>query len=131
MTTLKDILALNESVTLIRLDVRDSDRMLIKKVTIGKDYSMTPYLTDEQSKGRFEYIDADINRYGRNSKRGFSETTFGIDWKQIPKQYLDMEVDMINSLRERYGTDKGMELWATVIPIQIQMDIHQDDCQWK
>ena len=51
---------------------------------------------------------------------------YDIDWKAIPKMYLEMEVDMIHSIRDRYGVNTGMVLRASVIPIQMGLD-----CAWK
>lgn len=121
MITLKDIIGLNETITLLDLDVRQPDLKLIKKVVIGKGYHVSPYQRSEEDKGRFEYIPNDINKHGRIGRSGFSETTYSIDWKQIPKQYLDMEVDVLMSLREQYG-NPGDVLRASVIPIQLDMD---------
>lgn len=121
MITLRDILKLNPFVTLLDLDVRDPDRRLLKKVVIGKDYRVTSAQLYDEVKGKFKYIDTDINKHGRTDKRGFSEMAYDIDWKTIPKQYLDMEVDLIHSISDRYGTNTGMKLWATVIPIQMEL----------
>lgn len=128
MVTLRDILKICPFTTLLELEVRNQDLRLIKKVVIGKDYSVSVHQRYDESKGLFEYIDNDINKHGRADKRGVPEMAYSIDWKQIPKQYLDMEVDMIHSLRDRYIPDRGtvntgMTLWATVIPIQIQMEV--------
>lgn len=119
MIKLKDILKLNPFVTLLDLDVRDPDLRLLKHVVIGKDYRVSSSQMYDEVKGKFEYIEVDINKHGRTDKRGFSEMAYDIDWKAIPKQYLDMEVDMINHITDRYGTNKGMVLRATVIPIQM------------
>jgi len=126
MIKLKDILKLNPFVTLLKLDVRDPDTRLLKRVIIGKDYKLTQHERDDERNGKLEYIEVDINKHGRADKRGFSEMAFDIDWKAIPKMYLDMEVDMIQWLNERYGVSNGMLLQATVIPIQIGMD-----CAWR
>ena len=126
MITLKDILKLNPFVTLLDLDVRDPDTRLLKHVIIGKDYRRTKHQLDEERNGKLEYIEVDINKHGRVDKRGFSETAFDIDWKAIPKMYLEMEVDMIHWLNERYGVSNGMLLRATVIPIQMGLD-----CSWR
>lgn len=119
MITLKDVLKLNPFVTLLDLDVRDPDLRLLKHVVIGNDYRVSSSQMYDEVKGKFEYIEVDINKHGRTDKRGFSEMAYDIDWKAIPKQYLDMEVDMINHITDRYGTNKGMVLRATVIPIQM------------
>lgn len=127
MITLKDVLKLNPFVTLLNLDVRDADTRLLKHVIIGKNYHLTSHQRYDECKGILEYIDADINKHGRANKAGQSEMAYDIDWKAIPKQYLEMEVDLINSITERYGVNNdGMELRANVVPIQIRMD-----CAWK
>ena len=129
MIILKDILKLNPFVTLIDLDVRDAETRLLKHVVIGTGYTVSPFQREEESKGKFEYINVDINKYGRVDKRGYSEMAYDIDWKAIPAMYLDMEVDMINQLRERwdrYGVNRGSQLRATVIPRQMSMD-----CAWR
>lgn len=123
MITLKDILKLNPFVTLLELDVREPDLRLLKTVIIGNDYRVSSAQLYDEAKGKFEYIDVDINKHGRVNKSGFSEMAYDIDWKAMPKKYLDMEVDLIHSITDRYGTNKGMKLWATVIPIQMEMDI--------
>ena len=125
MITLRDILKLNPFVTLLELDVRDPESRLLKRVIIGKDYRLTSHQLDDERRDKLVYIDADINKHGRVDKRGFSEMAYDIDWKAIPKKYLDMEVDLIHSISDRYGVNTGMKLWATVIPIQMGMD-----CQW-
>lgn len=126
MITLKDILKLNPFVTLLDLEVRDPDSRLLKNVIIGKDYNLSRYQRDYERKGRLEYIDVDINKHGRPDKRGFSEMAYDIDWKAIPKMFLDMEVDMIHYISDRPGVNTGVRLRASVIPIQIGMD-----CAWK
>lgn len=120
MITLKDILKLNFSITLLDLEVRDPDLRLKKIVVIGKDYRPSSFQLDDERNGKFEYIDADINKHGRVGRSGMSEMAYDIDFKAIPKKYLDMEVDMIHSLSDRYG-NAGMRLWATVIPIQMEL----------
>lgn len=126
MITLKDILNLNPFVTLLDLDVREPDQRLLKRVVIGKDYKLSTHERSDEHRGKLEYIEADINKHGRPDKRGFSEMAYAIDWKAIPKMYLEMEVDMIQSISERYGVNTGMKLRATVVPIQIGMD-----CAWR
>ena len=123
MITLRDVLKLNPFITLLDLDVRDPDTRLLKHVIIGKDYRLTSHQRDDECRGKLIYIDVDINKHGRVDKRGFSEMAYDIDWKAIPKEYLDMEVDLIHSINDRYGVNTGMKLWATVIPIQMRMDI--------
>lgn len=126
MITLKDILKLNPFVTLLELDIRDPDTRLLQWVIIGKDYRLSSHQLNDERRGKLTYIDNDINKHGRVDKRGFSEMAFDIDWKAIPKKYLDMEVDMILSLSERYGVSQGMRLRATLVPVQISMD-----CSWR
>lgn len=126
MITLKDILKLNPFVTLLELDIRDPDTRLLQWVIIGKDYRLSSHQLDDERRGKLTYIDNDINKHGRVDKRGFSEMAFDIDWKAIPKKYLDMEVDMILSLSERYGVSQGTRLRATLVPVQISMD-----CSWR
>lgn len=119
MITLRDILKLNFTITIIELDVRQPNGQLIETVTIGKDYRPTEYQLNDKY---FNYIDADINRHGRVGRNGMSEISYDVDLKAIPKKYLDMEVDLIGSLRERYGNMDGSELRATVIPVQMAID---------
>lgn len=121
MITLRDILKLNFTITLIELDVRQPDGKLIEQVTIGKDYRPTNYQLNDKY---FNYIDADINRRGRVGRNGMSEMAYDVDLKAIPKKYLDMEVDSIDSLRERYGRTDGSQLRATVIPIQMEIGLN-------
>lgn len=52
--------------------------------------------------------------------------TYSMDWKSIPKQYLDAEVTNISWIHERYGNDRGSELNCTIVPVQLNMD-----CAWK
>lgn len=125
MITLKDVLKLNPFITLLELDVRDPESRLLKRVIIGKDYRLTSHQLDDERRDKLEYIDADINKHGRTDKRGFSEMAYDIDWKAIPKKYLDMEVDLIHAISDRYGVNTGMYIRATVIPIQMGID-----CQW-
>lgn len=131
MITLKDILRLNPFVTLLDLDVRDADTRLLKHIVIGKDYKVSSHQLDDERRGKFEYIDADINKHGRAGRSGMSEMAYDIDWRAIPKKFLGMEVDLIHSISERYGTSKGMRLRATVIPVQMAMEFEQTDCPWK
>ena len=119
MVTLRDILNLCPFITLMELDVREVDLKLIKHVVIGKDYRPSSHQLDDERKGKFEYINADINKYGRADRRGFTEMSFAIDWKAIPKQYLGMEVEMLMTISERYGNNKGDRLRASIIPIQM------------
>lgn len=121
MTTLKDILELTPFVTLLELDVRQPDGRLLYHAVIGKDYEVSTHQRYDESKGKFKYLDIDINKHGRADRRGYSETAYDIDWKTIPKQYLDMEVDLIHSLRDRYRGD-GLQLRATVIPRQMSLE---------
>lgn len=122
MITLRDILKLNFTITLVELDVRQPDGKLLEQVAIGKDYRPTNHQLSDKC---FNYIDADINRHGRVGRNGMSEMAYDVDFKAIPKKYLDMEVDLINSLRERYGNTNGSQLRATVIPIQMEMELDE------
>ena len=126
MITLRDILKLNPFVTLLDLDVREADGRLIENVVIGKDYRPTSHQLGWK---HFNYIDADINKHGRAGRNGMTEIAYDIDWKAIPKKYLDMEVDTLNWIHDRYGNAHGSELRANVVPIQ--MDMTQTDCGWK
>ena len=126
MITLRDILKLNPFLTLLELDVRDPESRLLKRVIIGKDYRLSSHQLDDERRDKLEYIDADINKHGRVDKRGFSEIAFSMDWKAIPKKYLDAEVTDIGWIHERYGNVKGSVLDCTIVPIQLDMD-----CAWK
>ena len=123
MITLRDILKLNPFITLLELDIRDPDTRLLKQVIIGKNYNLSTHEWHDEQNGRLKYIDVDINKHGRPDKRGFSEIAYDIDWKAIPKIYLDMEVDLIHSIGSRYGVNTGMKLWASVIPTQMTLDL--------
>lgn len=118
MVTLREILQLNYTITLLKLDVRQPDLKLTEQVVIGKDYHPTVH---QLGRKEFQYIDADINFHGRPNKRGFPEIAFDVDFKAIPKDYLDMEVKMIHLLTDRFGTGKGMMIWADVVPIQMRI----------
>lgn len=127
MITLKEVLKLNPFVTLLKLDVRNTDRRLIKRVIIGKDYRLSVHQKSDWNRGKLEYIDNDINYHHRVRKNGFSETSYDIDWKAIPKEYLDMEIDLLHSIGDRFGTNEGMELWADIIPTQMRWSDVADD----
>lgn len=122
MITLRDILKLNFTITLIELDVRNTDGRLIKQVVIGEGYHVSQFQRADESKGKFEYINVSINKHGRADRRGFSEIAYDVDFKAIPKKYLDMEVDLIHSIRERYGSNDGGQVRATVIPRQMSIE---------
>lgn len=122
MITLRDILELNETVTLLELYVRRPDGSLITRTIIGQPYKLSSHQLDDMKRGRLEYINADINYYGRVGRYGMTQTTFGMDWKTIPKKYLDAEVTDINWLHERYGNERGSVFHGTIVPIQISMD---------
>ena len=64
MITLKELLQLNETVTLLKLYVRQPDGYLIRRSIIGQPYKLTRVQEDDVEKGKLEYIDADINRLG-------------------------------------------------------------------
>ena len=126
MLTLKELLQLNETVTLLELYVRKPDGKLIRRSIIGQPYQLSSHQLDDMERGKLEYIDADINKYGRANKAGQTEIAFGMDWKAIPKQYLDAEVTDISWMHERYGNARGSVLDCTIVPIQLSMD-----CAWK
>lgn len=122
MITLRDILELNETVTLMELYVRRPDGSLITRSIIGQPYHLSGIQLDDMDRGKLEYIDKSINRYGRIGRSGFSETTYGMDWKAIPKKYLDAEVTDIDWLHGRFGNERGSVFHGTIVPIQISMD---------
>lgn len=122
MITLKELLQLNETVTLLKLYVRKPDGDLIRRSIIGRPYKLSRFQLDDIDKGKLEYIDADINKQGRPGRSGMTEITFGMDWKAIPKQYLEAEVTEINWIHERYGNVRGSELDCTIVPAQLNMD---------
>lgn len=126
MITLKELLQLNETVTLLELYVRQPDGKLIRRSIIGQPYKLSNQQLDDINRGRLEYIDADINKHGRANRAGQSEMAFSMDWKAIPKQYLDAEVTDIHWMHERYGNVRGSVLDCTIVPIQLSMD-----CAWK
>lgn len=126
MLTLKELLKLNETVTLLELWVRRPDGSLIIRSVIGQPYRLTNIQLDDIDRGRLEYLDVDINHYGRRGRSGMSETTYGMDWKAIPKKYLDAEVTDIGWIHERYGNERGSVLDCTIVPIQLDMD-----CAWR
>lgn len=127
MITLRDILELNETVTLLELYVRRPDGSLITRSIIGQPYKLSSHQLDDMKRGRLEYIDIDINHYGRVGRSGMTQITYGMetygmDWKAIPKKYLDAEVTDIHWIRERYGNERGSVFHGTIVPIQISMD---------
>lgn len=123
MTTLRDILKICPFVTLLELDVRDTDLKLKKHVVIGKDYHVSVHQRDDERKGMFEYMPIDINKHGRpTGSSGFSEMAYAIDWKAIPKEYLDMEVETLCAVTDRYGVSKGDRLRAHIVPVQMRME---------
>lgn len=126
MLTLKELLQLNETVTLLELWVRRPDGQLITKSIIGQPYKLTSHQLDDMDRGKLEYIDASINRYGRAGRSGMTEIAYGMDWKAIPKKYLESEVTDIHWIHERYGNVSGSVLHCTIVPIQLDMD-----CAWK
>ena len=123
MITLRQILGLNQSVTLLELYVRNPDHTLIRRSIIGQPYRLTMYQENEMERGRLEYIDKSINVHGRPDRSGQSKMYYGIDWKEIPKSYLDAEVTGISWLRERYGNVSGSVLDATIVPVQLELDV--------
>lgn len=122
MVTLRDVLKMNPFITLLELYVRDPDSRLLKRVIIGQNYKLSTHEWHDEQNGKLIYLDVDINKHNRPDKRGFSEMAYDIDWKAIPKMYLDMEVDILHSIGDRYGVNTGMKLWATVVPIQMEID---------
>ena len=126
MLTLKELLELNETVTLLELYVREPDGHLIRRSIIGQPYKLTRFQEDDMERGKLEYIDVSINKEGRVGKSGMTEIAFAMDWKAIPKKYLDAEVTSISWLQERYGNVRGMVLDATIVPIQLDID-----CAWR
>lgn len=123
MITLRDLLETTWDVTLLDLDVRHADGKLIKHVVIGKDYVPSQFQLEDEAKGLFEYICSDINKYGRNKTQGNWISYFEIDFKQIPNNYLGMEVDTVRWLKGRYRFD-GQELAVTVVPIQMEIGLN-------
>ena len=122
MLTLKELLQLNETVTLLELYVRRPDGSLITRTIIGQPYKLSRFQLDDMDKGKLEYIDTNVNRYGRIGRSGMSETVYGMDWKAIPKKYLDAEVTDIHWIRERYGNEHGSVFHGTIVPIQLDME---------
>ena len=123
MVTLKEILELNQTVTLLELYVRKPDGNLIKYSIIGHPYKLSVQQEYDMSRGKLERIDESINVHGRPNKAGQSEITYGMIWKEIPKKYLDAEVTTLHWLRERYGNANGSVLNATIVPIQMEIDL--------
>lgn len=126
MLTLKELLKLNETVTLLELWVRQPDGKLIVRSIIGQPYKLTSHQLHDMDRGKLEYIDASINKYGRVGRGGMTDGTYGIDWKPIPERYLNAEVTSISWLHERYSGVSGSVLDATIVPIQLELD-----CAWK
>lgn len=122
MITLRDILKLNETVTLLELYVRRPDGSLITRSIIGQPYLLSSHQLDDMGRGKLEYIYVNINKYGRAGRNGMTEISYGMDWKAIPKKYLDAEVTDIHWIRERYGNERGSVFHGTIVPIQISMD---------
>lgn len=122
MITLRDILKLNDTVTLLELYVRRPDGSLITRSIIGQPYHLSSHQLDDMDRGKLEYIDKSINHYGRVGRSGMTQIAYGMDWKAIPKKYLDAEVTDINWLHERYGNERGSVFNGTIVPIQISMD---------
>lgn len=65
MITLRELLQLNETVTLLSMYVRRPEGSLIRRSIIGRPYKLSSFQLDDIDKGKLEYIDADINKYGR------------------------------------------------------------------
>ena len=128
MITLRELLKLNETVTLLELYVRNPDGSLIRRCIIGEPYVLTMHQENDRSIGKLEYIDKSINIHGRPDRSGQSRITYGMDWSAIPKSYLDAEVTSISRLRERYNVTSGSELDATIVPVQLEMDLGGASC---
>lgn len=126
MITLRDILKLNETVTLLELYVRQPDGKLIRRSIIGQPYKLSVQEERDIDDGKLEYIDTSINHHLRRNKAGQSEISYGMDWKAIPKKYLDAEVTSLNWIHERYGVSTGSVLNATIVPIQMRLDLEAD-----
>ena len=126
MITLRDIIKMNECITLLELYVRYPDGYLIRHSIIGQPYKLSLHQERDRELGKLEYIDKDINIHGRKNKAGMSEMSFGMKWSEIPDRYLDAEVTSIARLRERLGNDvPGVELHATIVPIQMTIDMEE------
>ena len=124
MITLKELLQLNESTTLLDLTVRDFDGKMIRRSVIGKRYGrLSMYEEHDLSTGKLELIDESINIHGKTNSKGFSEMCYGMVWKAIPKHYLDAEVTVVGSWREHYGNVDGSVLHATIVPVQMMMEL--------
>ena len=124
MINLRDLLKLNQTVTLLDLYVRQPDGRLIRRSVIGEGYgSLSMYERRDLEDGKLERIDQSINIHFRPDSRGFSELSFGIIWKSIPKDYLEAEVTSVGQWRERYGNKQGTELHATIVPVQMMMEL--------
>lgn len=123
MITLKELLMLNETVTLLELWVRQPDGRLITSSVIGQPYKVSVHQEYDRDRDRFEHLDVSINKHLRPNKVGQSEIAYGIDWKAIPKKYLDAEVTCIHWLKERYKNKHGAVLCATIVPIQMELDL--------
>lgn len=122
MITLKELIQLNETVTLLELYVRQPSGRLIKRAIVGQPYKLSMQQEHDQTDGKLEYLDRNINKQGRPGRNGQTEMAFSMDWKQIPKEYLDAEVTEIHWLRERYGHVSGSVLDCTIVPIQLRLD---------
>lgn len=124
MITLKELIKLNETVTLLDLYVRRPDGTLIRRSVIGSQYGpLSGIELDDLERGRLEYRDEDINIHGRKGRNGMSEICYGMIWKSIPKDYLEAEVTDVLSWRERYSNRPGSELHATIVPVQMMMEL--------
>ena len=123
MITLKQVLELNQTVTLLELYVRKPDGYLIKRSIIGQPYKLSMQQEYDMGQGRLERIDKSINVHGKTNRGGQSEMAYGMIWKEIPKRYLDAEVTTLHWLRERYGNVDGSVLDATIVPIQMEIDL--------
>lgn len=124
MITLREIIKLNEMVTLLDLYVRKPDGKLIRQAIIGQPYKMSVFQERDRELGKLERIDVSINRHGRPNKAGMSEMTYSVEWSKIPDRYLDAEVTALHRFGERQNsTAQGCELHATIVPVQMELEI--------
>lgn len=124
--TLRDLLELTYTVTLISADVRRDDLRLVKSYLIGEGQNIenaTYHQCKEVAEGRLVMIDRRINDHGKEV-RGVSEMGWGTDFKAIPADLLDMKVNHF-SQSSRYGGKSGTMLVVHLIEGEHQevMDI--------
>lgn len=121
MVTLKDLIDLAGTVTLLEVDLRHEDGKLIKHYDIGLDVHVTPHMRDEMDKGIREVIEARINKYGDAGKDGQSISYFKPIYDSIPKDLLKAEVRTIGWIRDRYGFHRGNVLHCDVQTTQMTL----------